>query len=100
MSASISLTFEELPLVTVLGKSSFHLMSVHADISFRSPMNWRVTEVRCDAYPTGSTKPDGFETLDKATPLWLLIVTAIEETQVAYVESEIRKTIDYSRRAA
>lgn len=101
MSASVSMTFEELPLVTALGKVSFQLMSVHAVIVYRSPMNWRVTDIRSDAYPVGSTKQDGWEELDRTTPLWLLIVTAIEETQAAHVENAIREDIaNYRREAA
>lgn len=97
MSASISLTFEELPLVTVLGKSSFHLMSVEARLSWESPREFTVREIWSDVYAPLRfyNKPlvGEREVLDPKAPLWHLIAAAIYDTQADYVEREIRDEI-------
>ena len=91
MSASITLTFDELPLVTSLGKSSFHLMSVDARISYTSPTDWTVREIRAGINEAPSRF--GWEILDRSTPLWHLIAAAIYDTEAEYVEREIRADI-------
>lgn len=100
MSASISLTFDELPLVYGGGASAFHLMSVDARLSYTTPTLWDVREIWSDVYEGHRREPDKREPIALDSDLGKLIKKAIEDTQADYVEREIRDEIDFSRKAA